>query len=506
MGSNFNFSLDDVKRAKARKKYVDYVEYVHQGRWKRVDYLEYVCNEVQIFLEAEDGPAILILSMPPQHGKSMCLTETLPSWYLGVNQTHRVILASYNNITAGKFGRRNRAKISQYGYDIFGIRMKRANDTEIELDNGVGGMLSAGVFGGVTSYSGELIIIDDPIRNRKQANSKVIRNSLKEEWTDTFLSRFQAGSKIILIQTRWHEDDLAGIISESVPEDVKYINLPIIAEANDPAGRKVGEALGTGIGKDLKWVKAHKNRVVKVSGELGWEALYMGHPSIKAGNIFKESMFSSEYKVLPGARFKDGKIVDETAGMVNLVLSVDATFKKTDDSDFVSMGVWGKRGVDIYMVDRLKERLSFTDTIREIRKFVKKYPYLSALYIEDKANGPAIIDMLSQELDIPIFPLNPQGGKEARAYAVTPILRNGRVWFPTRDRAEWIYDYKKEMKSFPNSDHDDDVDMTTQILYELYFNPADIPVISPRDDFAKLFEDVESDEMEPEVSDSFMDY
>ena len=114
-----------AKMELSRRIYADYVEYVHEGRWIKGKTVSYLCNEVQKFIETDTGNAfdILVISMPPQHGKSMTITETLPSWFLGKYPQKRVIEASYSEDFAQLFGRRNLRKIKQFGEALFGIKL-----------------------------------------------------------------------------------------------------------------------------------------------------------------------------------------------------------------------------------------------------------------------------------------------------------------------------------------------------------------------------------------------
>ena len=192
--------------------YCAYVHHVHKGMWIPSKFHKFLCDTVQNFVETDTGHSfdVLILSCPPQHGKSQSISETLPSWYLGRHPTHRVIEVSYNEDYAQKFGRRNRMKIKEYG-QIFGINTATTPDTntEFELDNGVGGMISRGVMTGITGNPANLMIIDDPIKNRAEAFSEAYRDRLWNEWLYSMKTRLWRGAKVILILTRWHEDDLA---------------------------------------------------------------------------------------------------------------------------------------------------------------------------------------------------------------------------------------------------------------------------------------------------------
>ena len=442
---------DELRKELCRRIYSDYVEYVHEGRWIKGKAVSYICDKVQNFIEEDTGHAfdVLVLSIPPQHGKSMTITETLPSWYLGKFPMKRIIEISYSEDFAQLFGRRNLRKIDQFGFDIFGIKIgKVANNTEFELSNGVGGMISRGILSGVTGRPADLMIIDDPVKNRQEADSKTYRDRIWTEWNDSFKSRLAFGAKVIIIQTRWHEDDFAGRIVKN-EKHVTVINLKCEADDNDPLGREKGDALCPEIGKGNEWLKDFKSSFTTKEGNRTWNALYQGEPTPDEGNIFKRIWFKY-YKELPN--------------MPYLLISVDATFKDKEDNDFVAIQVWGKRNADYYLIERIKEHLDFPNTLVCIRHLKKKYPLASAVLIEDKANGSAIIQTLQKEFS-GVIPVNPEGGKVARANAVAPSVESGNVYLP--ENKDWLFDYLNELTSFPNAEHDDEVDCTTQALNRL---------------------------------------
>lgn len=442
---------NELQKELCRRIYSDYVEYVHEGRWIKGKAVSYICNKVQEFIEKDTGHAfdILVLSIPPQHGKSMTITETLPSWYLGKFPTKRIIEASYSEDFAQLFGRRNLRKIEQFGKELFNIEKgKIANNTEFELSNGIGGMISRGILSGVTGRPADLMIIDDPVKNRQEADSKIYRDRIWAEWNDSFKSRLSFGAKVIIIQTRWHEDDFAGRIIKN-EKHVTVINLKCEADDNDPLGRKPGEALCPEIGKGNEWLKDFKSTFTTKEGNRTWNALYQGSPTPDDGNIFKRKWFRY-YKELPTLPY--------------MLISVDATFKDKEDNDFVSIQVWGKKNAEFYLIDRVKEHLGFTETLNVIRQLRNKYKKSSAILIEDKANGSAIIQVLQREFS-GVVPINPEGGKIARANAVSASIESGNVYLP--EKADWLYDYINELVAFPNAEHDDDVDCTTQALNRL---------------------------------------
>ena len=448
---------DEQKLAIAvmRENYASYCYFVHKGKWIDTHFHKFLANKIQSFVETYTGNPydILVLSCPPQHGKSLTVTETFPSWYVGKYPDRRCIIACYNDDFAGKFGRRNKAKIDEVGQFIFDIKLKKSSDRDMEIADHDGGIITRGIMAGITGNAGDLIIIDDPVKNRLEADSSTYRERLWEEWENSIMTRTQAGTKIVIIQTRWHEDDLAGrvIAGENF---VEVVNIPVEAEENDILGRNIGDALCPEIGKDNKWLQEFKQRYA--DGKRAWNALYMGRPTSAEGNIFKREWWKY-YNKLP-----------EHIQLVGI--SVDATFKDSDTSDFVAIEVWGKLNNDYYLIDLIKKRMDFPETLRAIRYMADKYPNKHSILIEDKANGSAIISMLKHEIG-GIIAITPTESKIARANAITGIVEAGNVYLP--EYADFTGEFVEEFASFPNGVHDDLVDACTQFINKFKFYQAD---------------------------------
>ena len=444
-------------RKAVNESYLKYVEIVNtsvnkDADWKRGKHLVYICNQIDEFITKETGNAydIMVLSIPPQHGKSLSVTETLPSWYLGKNPDKSVIVLAYGDDLAQRFGRRNKEKIETFGkifFDISLSKSKSAND-DFELDGRKGRMITRGIMAGVTGNPAHLLIIDDPVRTREEAYSAVTREKIWQEWMSSAKTRLAGGAKVILIMTRWHEDDLAGQILKTEKNAV-HINIPCEAEDNDVLGRKKGEGLFPEIGKGTAWKDQMKASYIAGEGLDAWNAMYQGRPSVQGGNIFKRDWF---------------KFYTDLPTMYQTIISVDAAFKDTKTSDFVAIGVWGKSGANVYLLDLINERMDFVRTLEVIRLMKKKYAEANMVLIEDKANGSAIISTLRQEI-MGIVPVEPLGNKESRAYAIQPFVMAGNVWL--LKNAPWVEDYLDQMIRFPKSSKDDMVDMTTQALVRL---------------------------------------
>lgn len=458
-------TLKDIQHARCRKSYEYYVEFVHGGRYKHGRFTRFLCQTVQDFVEADTGHAydILLLSVPPQHGKSMTVTETLPSWYLGKHPTHRVIVAAYNSDFAKRFTRTNRDKIAEHG-DIFGIQVGRTDAAEeFILDNGVGRLISRGLMGGITGEPAELFVIDDPIKNSEEAMSDTTREKVYAEWLASIKSRLGVGAKIILIMTRWHKDDLHGKLL-ATERNVTRINFPVECEEVDEAtgtdvlGRQIGDTLCPEIGRDRAWWMDFKQSYLVAEGSRALYAMYYGRPSSVEGNIFKRAWLEQNtYTTVPRLAYT--------------WITVDATFKDGKKSDFVAIQVWGKVGNHYYLLAKIKRRMGFVDTLREIDKIVAEYPDYNAIYVEDKANGSAIIDVIGRKYRS-VIPVQPEGGKEARANAVAPMVESGCVHL----RKDLDADMIEELADFPNADHDDQVDAMSQLLNKTKAMIATLPV------------------------------
>ena len=452
--------MDEIElyRYLLQTNFCAYVEHVHEKRWKASPFHRFLCDRVQEFVERETNNPydILIIHTPPQHGKSQSVTESLPSWFLGNNLEKRVIEISYNEDFAQLFGRRNKQKIEEYGSQIFGISLAKqpCTNTEFELSNNIGGMISRGVLTGVTGRPCNLMIIDDPVKNRQEADSESYRNRVYAEWNDSFKTRLAPNAKVILIMTRWHEDDLAGRILEN-EQNVEYLRLPCEAEENDPMGRPVGFSLCPEIGKDNEWLRQFKASYVSKEGSRTWNALFQGRPTAMSGNLLLREWW---------------QYYDELPEIVDWVMSVDATFKDGDDNDFVAIQVWGKTCANMYLIDAVKKHLNFKATIQEIVRLRYMYPQCLTTLIEDKANGSAIIQMLRTELP-GIIPVEPRGGKVARVNAISGAIESGNVYLPKHK--PFTEDFVNECASFPNGAHDDQVDCMSQALNRLIYYRSD---------------------------------
>ena len=449
-----------ARRELARRHFRDYLRYVHGAAWIETAMSRCLADRVQAFLEADTGHAydVLLIETPPQHGKSMTVTEALPSWRLGCRPDERIILAAYNDELAERFLRRNREKLQRYGETLFGVSIGGVSRASaLELYGRRGGMLARGVRSGITGNPADLILIDDPVKSREEADSELIRAKVWEEWQNSLKSRLAAGAKVIVIMTPWHEDDLAGRLIKA-ERNVTLLRLPVAAEAGDPLARPVGAALCPELGKGDRWLRDFRRSYVSDprGGARAWAALYQCAPRVEDGNLVRRSWWRYYDPAAAGAFSAE-------------VISVDAAFKGTEKSDFVAITVWGKRGNDYYLRHVVNRRMGFGDTLRAIRETAARFPSARRVLIEDKANGPAILEVLRRELFC--IPVNPKGGKVARVNAVSPAIESGHVFLP--EGLPGLEAFLDQWTAFPNAAHDDMVDSSTQALSFLLSAPGE---------------------------------
>lgn len=450
-----------------------------------------ICEELDSFLtavQAGQSPR-LMLCMPPRHGKSELASRRFPAYVFGRYPDMSIIGTSYSADLASRLNRDVQRVMEQPEYQaIFpetGLSAKNIrtgasgsylrNSDLFEIVGHKGSYRSAGVGGGITGMGGDILIVDDPFKDRAEADSPTIRRKVWEWYTSTLYTRLAPGGGILVINTRWHMDDLSGRLLEAARTGEgdlwRVVNFPAIAE-QDEKHRKAGEAL-----HPERYPLEQLEAIRKAIGTRDWEALYQQHPTPDGGNIFKAEWL----------RFWLPK--DLPAKFDQMVISWDMTFKDGDDTDYVVGQVWGRKGAEHYLLDQVRSRMGFTDTLAAFCAMAVKWPQATRKLVEDKANGPAVIDSLRRHVS-GIIPVEPDGSKTARAHAVTALFEAGNVYIPHPQHCPWASDYIAELTQFPGAAHDDQVDATTQALRDmdrrrgLNINPAilrpQIPGIAAR--------------------------
>jgi predicted phage terminase large subunit-like protein len=492
---------------KAKENYASYVTFTHRydKKFKLARFQEYTCDCIDKLLNNEllneEGIPYegICLSQPPQTGKTEVVTSTLPSYYLGKNPFDHAILLAYGEDLAVKFGRRNKQKVEEFGAIFnqaddkgkvtheFKLSSVSSAALDFEIDKTNGGMISRGIGGAITGNPGDLIIIDDPYKNRQEADSASYQQFIISEWLNTIQTRASAKCKYVVVHTRWNEDDLIGYLLQNEPDKWFEIKFPAIAEFDEPEiGRKVGEALLPEAGKDIAWLLKKKKSYESDPMEGGvraWNALYQQRPSSVEGNMIKRDYWK---------RFTLTLEMQKSGYFPVKIQSWDCALK--DTADPVAGQVWGKRGANYYMVDHIGGRMDIVETMKGITRLSAKHPDGMAKLIEDKANGPAAMRILRDRIS-GLIPVNPgTKSKAERVSMVLPLWVAGNVYIPDRIETSpgiyepclWANDIIEQCAAFkPDKkvQRDDECDAGSQALNWLYFQTADLPEPLEQDDF-----------------------
>lgn len=416
----------------------------------------------------------LIICMPPQEGKSQRASRRFPLWLLTQNQDTRIAICSYELGVARRWGRAIRDDITTHA-DHLSLRVRDdlAAQHEWQLGGHDGGVYAAGIGGALTGRPVDLLIIDDPIKDREQADSKVYRDRVWDWWTDVASTRLAPGAPVVLILTRWHHDDLAARLLAAEDGHLwKVLSIPAQADHDpakgetDPLDREVGEFMESARGRTLAQWAAIKVR----SGARTWSALYQGSPTPDGGGLFPRDGWDF-YDVPQWVEREDGaRIVVGLHDGDEVMQSWDMTFKDTAGTDYVVGQVWLRRGIDCWLLDQVRDRMSFTATCAAFKTLTARWPQALLKLVEDKANGPAVISALGRQVP-GIVAEEPHGSKVARASAVTPLVEAANVHLPDPEIAPWVGDLVEEAAAFPNGAHDDQVDALSQALTRLVLVP-----------------------------------
>ena len=455
-------TIQEIRLAKARKGLSYFTLHT------KPDYLlgwvhKEICDELDRFLQdvADKKSPRLIITMPPRSGKSELVSRRFPAFALGRNPELQIIATSYSSDLSQRFNRDVQRVIDDEKYfDLFpNTRLSNSRvrtDSQgsyirtsdlFEIVGHAGAYRSCGVGGGITGQGADILIIDDPIKDRAQASSKTIRESIWDWYTSTAYTRLSPGGGVIVMATRWHTDDLIGRLIQRLGEGdtFRIVNYPAIAE-HDELHRKAGEAL-----HPERYPLSTLLQIQKTIGSRDWEALYQQHPVPDGGALFKLEWFR---------RWTASSLPPE---FDHTLMSWDMTFKDSKKSDYVVGQVWGKKGPNFYLLDQVRGQWDFVKTKEMVRVLAQKWPRVVRKLVEDKANGSAVISELKSTVS-GFVPITPTESKEARASSVTPYFEAGNVFIPEDCAAPWVPHYVSELLEFPAGSHDDQVDSTTQAL------------------------------------------
>jgi predicted phage terminase large subunit-like protein len=419
----------------ARRRIGDFLTLLLPG-YEQPPHVLALCEHLEALERREI--ARVVVTMPPRHGKTLHVSQALPSWYLGRRPREHVILASHSAELAEQNSRRARGFVldPRWPFEAQVSRESAAVGRWHTPDGG--GLIAAGVRGAITGFGADLLVVDDPVKDREDADSEAIRESTWSWWTDVAMTRLHSKAIVLLCQTRWHEDDLTGRVLNSRGADAwTVLSLPAFAEENDAIGRVEGEPLWP----DRYGVDALEQQR-ETMGSRSFAALYQQRPAPAEGATFKRSWLEGRFANVP-----------ESARVVQ---AVDASFGKGVASDYSAVITVATDGRSFYVLHAARGRWDFNDLCARIKSEAAAWGP-EVVVVEDAAAGQSAIQELKRTTGLPIVPVKPQGSKLARAESVSPLFEAERVFFPA-DESRWRDELIEELASFPSGRHDDQVD------------------------------------------------
>jgi predicted phage terminase large subunit-like protein len=423
--------LQEIRAAKARRSLLSFTEYT-LPQYQRAAHHELIAEKLEAVERGEIDR--LMIFMPPRHGKSELASKRFPAWCLGRNPKRQIIAASYNSDLANDFGRNVRNIIAEpeFGQVFNGVTLAPDSQAANRMNTNHGGTyVAAGVGTAVTGRGADIALIDDPFKDREEADSERRRELVWDWYRSTLYTRLMPGGAIVLIQTRWHEDDLAGRLLEQEADQWEVLELPAL---HPDRGALWPE-----------WYdEAALNRIKDTIGPREWSALYQQQPQPDEGTFFQRDWFRS-YDKLPNCRFY-----------------ITSDFAVTDGGgDYTVLTVWGiASNGDLYRVEQWKGQTSSDVWIERLLDLVARWKPLCSFGesgVIQKAVGP-ILARRSRERGV--FCrwewLPSVSDKPTRARSFQALAASGRVHFERgADLSEFLV--------FPAGKHDDEVDTASLI-------------------------------------------
>ena len=420
-----------------------------------------LCQKLQQLQEGEITR--LMVFMPPRHGKSQLGSRHFPAYCFGKDPNTKIIAASYSADLASDMNTDcQRIMDSEAYFHIFPetrlsdrrvvtLTLPKRNSNRFDIVNKSGYYVSAGVGGAITGKGADIAIIDDPIKNAEEADSKVYRDKVWKWWGSTMYTRLEENGRVLLIMTRWHEDDLAGRLIKQMKEDEnadqwEIIEFPAIKgkEVNPEDPRKEGEALWPN-----KYDEKRLHSIKFTIGTRYYTSLYQQRPSPEEGAIIKRDWFEFYNKSIT------------KLGKVNFY--IDSSYTDKTQNDPSAILAYYSDGRRLFLVHCTAKHMTFPQLLKFLPEYLEANGYTagSKVHIEPKASGMSIAQEVRDKTNINIMydKTKKDNSKLTCVYSASPSIETGRVLLPEGE--SWVDDFLLECCQFPNGTHDDRVDCLT---------------------------------------------
>lgn len=461
-----SFSLSSVERKACLATPVGMAWLLTKGRYQLARHL-LLLNLWLMALESRRIERLLIL-MPPRHGKTETTSRWFPFWYLARHRDHMVRLVSYGAEYASELGGKAKDLVTEYGPSL-GLTLRRTANDNWSLAGTGGGMSTAGIGGPLTGRGANLLLIDDPIKNDKEARSQGIRDDHWEWLSSTAITRLEPGGVVGIILTHWHFDDIAGRIQAGKMGGEKWhvLRLPALAEADEPAwphglGRRAGEAL---------WPARYpRRRLLMRQASMSaywWAALFQQKPQQDEGVILKRAWFQY-FAVVPGEKYRlflhDGTFRDVVQAAGFKFATVDVATSTKTQADYFVIAIWHALPnpnedrtlypYDLVLLDVWRDHWDGPEQQAKLKAAWRQFQ-LQSVGIESVGYQLSLIQHAMRD-GVPAEEVKVNKDKVARAMDASPMVKAGHVFF--QRGAPYLAEWESELLQFPNARHDDQVD------------------------------------------------
>lgn len=419
--------------------------------------LDLIDQELVALFDGHDRDRLMVFC-PPQEGKSQKISRRTPAWLLEHDPTLRIAIVSYADNKAERWGRAIRRDILAHPQLGITLRQDSRAAGRWETEQG-GGLICVGIAGGITGEPVDVLIIDDPVRGRAEAESATYREAAWDWWESNGSTRLSSRAKVVLMMTRWNEDDLAGRLEKREPGRWRIVRIPAIAGDKDPLGRRPGEELVSVQGR----VPGYFRSLQAVRSAYVWNSIYQQTPTAAEGNLFRRADFrywhpmpadTARHDAIGGQRVDlDGRSV--ALGDCWRFLTIDLAASKRTSADYTVAACWAiSPDGDLILLDRARARIEETEHWDLVRPLQQRW-VADSVFVEAAFIGTTfVIDATAS--GIPVQPLTADTDKLTRALPATSRVKAHRVWFPAG--ADWLDEWCDELASFPAAAHDDQVD------------------------------------------------
>lgn len=462
--------LRELHRRQASKslsKFITYCKDDYDLQW----YQKLICDKLDALVDGSLGKDKLMIFLPPQHGKSEISSRQFPAYLLGKNPNLRIGLCSYAQSLSSSFCVDSQNIIDSEEYQTVFKQTylgqdKKKREDYFETVGHSGYYKSVGIGGGLTGFSIDIGIVDDPFKDRQEARSQTIRNKVWSWYEDVFSSRLHNNSKQVFLFTRWHEDDPAGRLLQREADEWEVLAIPALKEEEKPLPQAIDINDPRSIDEAL-WEEKHSaERIKKVrkNSPITFNSLYQQRPTAQEGNMLKREWFE----------------IAENFNINNYKIDVfiDGAYTSNTNNDPTAIMVVAHNKKEAVIIDSTTVHFELYELLEYFPKYFQSHKLSKGktkIWVEPKASGKSLVSMLRNKgfntIEIPNKRVSI--GKISRVEDSAPSIQSGKVKML---KGNWNNSFVDECASFPNGVHDDQVDNLCYAIFEYFIHPPNAGV------------------------------